>query len=210
MGTPPAFDIMNPYRQFGINLVCSLAGITPADFEFCKAASDTLEAPGNDLVYGRYLSRIAAGLYKEAGKMERLEHFIYEEMSKAAEWSPELNAYIEPVEIALGRAYRDILEKQHAETVTKEANAGALNAYIGGEILGQGLALTPTAAKALMTLGVGSGAAAGALWHILNRHGNEDDDKLEAMKARIQQYDKITNEISHDLRRRGLAQEAQA
>lgn len=195
---------MNPYHQLGINIACAFAGITPAEFEFCKAASETVEAPGNAEVYGRYMSRMAAGLYKEAGKMDTLEHFLYEELSKSAAWHQEFNAFIEPVEMALGRQYQANIKAEQESETTKAANAGALNAYIGGEILGHGLSLTPAAAKALAALGVGIGGASGVMWHYLNRDANEDDDKLEAVKAKINQYDHITRDISHDLARKGL------
>ena len=181
-------------REFGIAIACARHNVSLENFEFIKAASETLEDPTHPQygAFPRTVSALAADLYKAAGKELSVEYHLFDGLSKAAAWHPELDRFIDPVLITLGVDQAEALQDE--TRIVKSAGA---------------LALLPLAMQAdapvraglggLMTLAGAGGAGLGALACGLQRHAQGDDDDIEAMKAKAKHYRQLTNEISQRL-----------
>ena len=181
-------------RDFGIAIACARNNVSLENFEFIKAASDELEDTTHPQygAFSRTVSALAADLYKKAGQELSTECQLFEELSKAAAWHPELDRFIDPVLITLGLAQAE--EMLNERRIVKSAGALALL-----PLAMQADAPVRAGLSGLMTLAAAGGAGVGALTYGLQRHANGDDDDIEAMKAKAKHYRQLTNEISQRL-----------
>jgi glycerate kinase len=64
---------------------------------------------------------------------------------------------------------------------------------------------TPDIVKSIATAGAVGGGITGGLYWLLNRHSQEDEDEAEVVKAKIDYYNKISDEIKRQLGTKKLA-----
>jgi hypothetical protein len=177
---------------FGAQMVYMAHGLSNNDFLEKKAYVDTLQSSPE---VSRMLCKLAAALYQEAGKTELFQFHMYDMLSKQADWDPAYDDMVEPVIDALATVLPVLEEEQ------MQRKAASLPILSG--LIGRGAGMTPGVVKQLTALGVLGGAGAGALSWYANKDIHEDDKDLEAMSARIRNYDQITQEISDRLRAKG-------
>jgi hypothetical protein len=177
--------------NFGIQLACNFHGLDERDFEVIKSAQEMIDNEQHP-AYGtlqRRIAKIAASMYEETEQMHKFEYHLYDQLSKRASWDAVLDEFIAPV-------YNALIELAEPEDGTKQAFTIRDKLL---RVFGKAGLLAPDTAKFLIAGGALAGGAAGAgLWGI-NRHIEEDSDKIEAMKARRDLYRKLTREISDTL-----------
>jgi hypothetical protein len=180
-------------------MACLEQQVPVATFAFHKAAADHL----NDFMSDNYGAmermgcHLAAEMYKAAGLTVTPEYCVFDQLRKVANWNPALDKFVNPVYRAINNA---VMGEHSKDAADMELIKKAMVANVLG-LLGKAVTSTPTMAKTLVAGGAATGAGLGALYWALNRHSTEDDDKLEAMKAKIKLYRRITSEISEDMKR---------
>lgn len=144
----------------------------------------------------RMLCKIAADAFDEAGRKNDLTYHVYEKLSHTPEWYPVMDMYSDAAMVAIGKVaaeYEKSLSTESRDVLVKTAT-GLLPA-----MLIQGGKSTPDIVKNLAGVGALGGGVAGGLYWLLNRHSNEDEDKAEAIKAKIDYYNRVSNEIKQQL-----------
>ena len=185
------------YKQFGADLACIMHGVDPYDLDLKKEANEYSE---RDTVTKACVCKMAADMYEGCGKTDRPEYFVFRKLARAADWPDPLDTFYDSVLTGLGT----FVSRSDAEFAQegKAAGVGVMGGLIPS-LVGKGLALTPSMLATLAGLGVGVGAAGGAVSWKMNRDSDKDEAGLEAMKARIKYYNQITDEISRDLEEKG-------
>lgn len=187
-------------NNYGIFMACAERQVPLAAYPLHKAAAEHLSNPRSEN-YGaleKMGAHIAAELYVSTGQMLSPEYCIFNNLRKVASWYPALDRFVEPVFNALCNEFMGAAELTRAQDeAVKKASIGAILSNIVGKTITGG----PAVAKMILAGGAAAGAGAGALYWGLNRDSMEDDDKTEAMKAKIKLYNRITREISEDMRR---------
>jgi hypothetical protein len=184
-------------------LACLFQGVNPDEYYIHKAAAELL-TDVRDPQYGqlsKMAAHIAANLYKAVGEEGSPEYCLFDQLRKSATWFPAFDEYTDPVLAALARdVQRTHTETRTVDEITKSAGVGAmLTGLVGGALKN-----APMIGKFGLGMAAATGAGLGGLYWGLNRHANEDDAQTEALKERLNQYRKITNEISGDLQRKGI------
>ena len=175
-------------------MACLEHGIPPATYHFHQALVENLEDPWSEN-YGsleKLGCHVAAEMFKEAGLEISPEFCLYDQLRKVANWNPFFDQYAQPVFDAVCR------ESIYARLADAEVEEGVKRAAVNGvlSVIGRALTSTPTIGGGAL-----AGAGLGSLYWALNRHATEDDDKNEALKAKIKLYRRITSEIAEDLKR---------
>ncbi len=144
----------------------------------------------------RMACKIAAEAFAEAGRKKEFEYHVLDSLSKSATWYPELDQYSDVVFNVLGKlAYE--YEKEKNESLNNDIvskSAGLLPGLISSTA-----SHTPDIVKTMAMAGALGGSATGGLYWLLNRHSEEDEDKAEQVKAKIDYYNRISNEIKNQL-----------
>ena len=190
---------MNEYRKAGEKLAAMAYDCNGGDMAMADGLISTIDDPDHPQ-YGnfqRVLCKYAAEAFKEAGQLTSFEYQLFKNASEMDEWYPELDQFSDAVLGALGKVY--------AKAQNEEANLGreaikeaALN-YVWPGVAGGVVRNTPALLKQIATLGIGAGAGVGSLMWLMNRHTRQDEDDVEAMKAKINYYNNITKEIKNEL-----------
>lgn len=189
----------NQFFNLGVKLAGALLGKNPQELTavsgFVSTVSNSKEA-----AYG-YLQKcackIAADAFEEAGRKNELEYHIFEKLAKADQWYPEFENYSDAVFRALGTISLEH-EKQSAymqnEALTKQAAGSILPNLLS--ITGR---TTPEIVKIMAGAGALGGGITGGLYWLLNRHSQEDEDEAEVIKAKIDYYNRLSNEIKRQI-----------
>lgn len=189
----------NEYYKAGVKLAAMAAGVPSeqvAELDGITSHIDNPKVPG----YGnlqRLMCKYAAEAFKEAGEMTSFEYCMFKEASEAPEWFPEFDHLSNSVFKALGRTVEYAREDENfkAHEAIKEASSGLLFPALAGGVVRN----TPALIKQIATLGLASGAGIGSLAWLLNRHSRQDEDEIEAIKAKRDYYRKLTSEIRDEL-----------
>ena len=83
-----------------------------------------------------------------------------------------------------------------------KSSSTILNTLTG--FLARGATLTPEALKALLGLSAVTGGSVGVATWLANRHAKEDETKNEILKQKINYYNQVTDELSDQLKSKGL------
>ena len=183
-------------------MACLEHGIPPATLPFHEAVVEHISNHLNEN-YGaleKMACHFAAEVFQAVGEKVSPEFCLFDQLRKVANWNPYYDQYARPVFNALCSEQLDARadDEQQAETIKRAFVANVLG------MLGKGLTATPTIAKTVLAGGAAAGAGLGSLYWALNRHATEDDDKNEALKARIKLYRRIKSEIAEDLKRNSV------
>lgn len=145
--------------------------------------------------FSRALVKFAEHAYVQTGATDQLGYFIFKSASQLNRWSETAESLADIVATSLGKqaTERTMLGDLSGDEIAKEAS-GAL---VG--LLGRGAALTPDVAKALLGGSLVVGGVGGGLTWAANRAIKEDEDDIEAMKAKIQTYRRLTGDIESEL-----------
>lgn len=173
---------------------CSNSDLAMADGLVSTLEDHTHPEYGN---FQRVLCKYAADAFDKAGQCTGFEHQLFKEASQVEEWYPEMDHISNSVLNALGTVFA--LAKNDADFKAHEAiKEAALNTLFPA-VAGGVMRNTPGLIKNIATLGIGAGAGIGSLAWLMNRHSRQDEDDLEAMKAKIDYYKQLTNEIKSEL-----------
>lgn len=190
-------------NTFAESIACLFEGVDPTLMPFLKGAAfvhddDSVETYG---AIQKMAAHFAANLYAAAGERLSFEYSLFDSLRKVAKWEEGYDRFTTPVLDVLTRVVADArLQECELEHVNKQA---AVPGFLLN-LLGTTAAAAPTVSKMLLGMGAATGAAAGGLTWGLNRHSSEDENKIEAMKERVNHYKRITREISEDLKRNAV------
>jgi hypothetical protein len=186
-------------HQFGINLACVNAGITPLAFEFHKSAVEYRENPTTPGygVFERGLAKFAAEMYAHCGQQDSIEYHVFDQLTKSATWYPQFNAYTDPVLETLGAALGEAVGQDHA--LQARVKSAGLHQGLIGALGERALSWSPSLLQGLLAASAATGAGIGSIYWALNRHSTEDDADNEATQAKINHYSKLTKQISNRL-----------
>lgn len=192
-------NVDSPHFNAGAQLALFMRGESSASLVEKEA---TLEELRGSVPYNTVLCNAMSGLYAAVGKSASFERCLLELVTKRAAVG---DLAAQEMQAELADIFHDVIGSVEAldkEAVT--ASGGRLAAQTAGRL---GLAGAPGALKTLMAAGVGVGTLGGALHWAANRDATSDEADLEAMKARIEEYDRITREITEKMERKGLKPE---
>ncbi len=148
----------------------------------------------------RWLLRIGETAYREAGLMGCLGY----QLCKRGSSAPVLGTHFRTMAAIVGRAVgRAAMEEKRAAAEraielspeeVKTASALWLRNLISG-----GAGAAPEMGKLLLGGAIATGAAGGGLTWAANRNIKNDAEDIEAMKAKIRTYKRITQDIDDEL-----------
>lgn len=181
-------------NNLGILLACEYHGVDAE--ELTKTAATRLSTLLDSPAYRAELVHSMETLYDLAGKAGHIDRHFLGVLNKQASLGAKCAEYLQR---GACEVLFDVLGESDA--LTKEAGIAA---SLAAKLSRLGLSVTPGLLKALTYTGTAAGLGVGALAWGLNRHSKQDDADIEAMQARIDAYNRITNEISGKLRERGV------
>lgn len=193
-------------RALGETIGCWLAGVPAAAATRRKQAAQELDARKNPeaRVFEHAVIKLAADLMAEAGRMRYLAWHVADSISKSATqtWPPEFSEFSDMV---LGAIGREVIREKRAAAADTDLDDGSMKVAAAKWLLslvGRGASLTPDMMKALLGVSaLGGGALGGVAWK-LNRDTTQDEADLEAMRAKIDAYDRIAGDIEGQLKER--------
>lgn len=191
----------NNFFNLGVKLASVSLGRKPEDLVAVSALVETVDNV-KESNYGylqKFICKAAADCFAEIGRMDELEYHIYEKLASTPNWFPELDAFSDAAFVAFGKIaleHENAVKEATADGVVKNSNVllGSVSKLLGGVAKA-----TPEVIATMAGAGAIGGSALGGLYWLLNRHGLEDEADAEAMKAKIDYYNKVTNEIKSQL-----------
>lgn len=182
---------MNDFYDLGQRIGAQISGLSNTDFDFLKQAT-LLDDPEHESPEARQLSADfwrsfchARAEFEKMANGPTLDYFLLKNLSEQELWIEEFQKMAE--EYA-----EDIVQgKELSEADNIEKSATVINSLIPGAA-SRAVNTAPTLLKGLMAAGIGTGVAGGGLYWALQRSATEDSDKkLEAMQAKIDEYNKL-------------------
>lgn len=151
--------------------------------------------------FDRWLLAIGETAFKEAGAMDTVGYQLCKRAARAEFWDSHFAELASTICAAIGReaeyqksAALDEQFQPMDEWEQKRAGIGWLSSVLGASPSG-----AANMAKMLAGGAVLAGGAGGSLAWAANRSVSEDDDDIEAMKAKIQTYRRLTADIENEL-----------
>jgi hypothetical protein len=144
----------------------------------------------------KFVCKVAADAFAETGRKHEMEYHIFEKLATAPVWHPQFDNFSNSVFAALGQVAAEY------EQQTKEANTEAIVKQARNflpDLISMTGKSTPDIVKSLAAAGALGGGITGGLYWLLNRHSQEDEDEAEVIKAKIDYYNRISNEIKNQL-----------
>jgi hypothetical protein len=150
----------------------------------------------------KFVCKVAADAFSEAGRKTEFEYHIFDKLANTVVWYPEFDSYSNAALSALGKVameYEEQIKEASNEAIVKEASN-----FLPGLVAMAGKS-TPDVIKTLAGAGALGGSITGGLYWLLNRHSQEDEDEAEVIKAKIDYYNKISDEIKKQLGTKNIA-----
>ena len=142
---------------------------------------------------------MAACMYALTGQADKFEFHLFNKLAHAKHWHESLDPYADTINEVLGK-HMKAGEFDINQTI-KDASGLA---QLIPALITSGAKMSPSMLSALMGTAALTGGAGGALlWHV-NRHANEDSNKNEQLKQQINYYKMINEDISNELKHKGL------
>ena len=164
-----------------------------------KAAAETVSYTDDNRTMDRAMCKLAGEMFRLAGRGTSPLRIMFVKMAHAEKWDPRLQDVVDTVYEVAGDHWLGRI-KQASEGFNKAAGIGSIVANLGRF----GFNVAPEVAKMIPLLAVAGGAGSGALWWLANRHADEDDSNTAALKAKVDYYRSITDEITDELNRKGI------
>lgn len=186
------------FFNLGVKLASAAHNKSAKDISAISGFVDTVNNV-KEANYGflqRMVCKIAADVLEEAGMAGHFDYHLLTGLSKSASWLPELDKYSDAVLTAFGKVASEY-EKENETSMRDEVVKKASGILPG--ILSSTAKITPDVVKAMALAGALGGSATGGLYWLLNRHSEEDEDKAEQVKAKIDYYNRISKEIKNQL-----------
>lgn len=191
----------NKFYKFGQAIGFAVKGAHVSTGAVLTSKEDTLKTP-ETAGYGvmqKNVCKLASDMYAFTNRKHKLEYHIFSKLAHAKRWAPALDAYVDTVYETLA-TLRD-RHTPNLSAVVKSAN-GILDILTG--TAARGAAMTPDVLKTLLGLSAAAGGSLGVAAWLANKHTREDATKNEALKQKISYYNMITDELSDQLKAKGL------
>ena len=149
-----------------------------------------------------FCSEICGGvamLFEMAGKEASFERHLLDTLQKQAAAG---NPAAEQLQAEIVDSFFEVLGEGYTD-LTKEAMQGG--GALAGLLARLGLSATPGVTKLMLGTGAAIGTSAGALNWALNRHANQDEEDIMATQAKIDEYNRITEELQRKLKDKGIS-----
>ena len=186
------------FFNLGVKLAAASYGKTDQEIVAVSSFVNTISNT-KELGYGnmqKMICKIAATAFDEAGRKDDVCYHLFDKLASTDTWFPELDIFSDAAAVSFGKLAMELNDKAAADacaTLTKSAQTLLPMALTS---LGKS---APDIMKTLAGVGTVGGGIAGGLYWLLNRHANEDEDKAEAIKAKVDYYNKISDEIKSQL-----------
>lgn len=158
----------------------------------------------------KFVCKVAADSFAALGQQNELEYHIYEKLASTPVWYPELDMFSDAVFASLGKVATEHHESEKnimndalvKSSSIKEKLMGLIQPVLGA--LKSTAEVTPQIIQGVALAGAAGGSALGSLYWLLNSHASEDEADAEVLKAKIDYYNKVNNEIKKQLGTRSL------
>lgn len=187
------------FFNLGVNIAASAHNKTASDVVTIAAMADSLDDV-KSANYGRMqrmTCQLAAEAFDEAGRKNELLYHVFNKLASVAVWHPEMDAFSDAVFRALGTIADQ--QAKEAQVAYKEDVVKSARTLLPSLVTTAGESM-PDIIKRMAAVGALGGGVTGGLYWLLNRHSNEDEDKAEAVKAKIDYYNRLTGEIKGQLK----------
>jgi len=192
-------------RGFGESLGLALCGVNAKQAPRVKTAATQLDARNNPeaVVFERCVIKLAADIMRESGNMDKLAYHMARAIDTAAthRWPEQFSEFADIALHAIGREALRTKQASESTVLTGEEVKCASAKWLLG-LVGRGVSLSPEMLKALLGVSALTGGAIGGTAWKLNRDTVEDEADLEAMSAKIDAYDRISNDMEESLKAR--------
>jgi hypothetical protein len=190
---------------FGQDVALALGGLTHREGVRMKSAVSQLDARTNPKarVFEQQVIKMAALMMKESGNMDTVSFHVADTITKSATtyWPSQFSEFAGMVLQAMGREAARYKQASEGDVLSGEEVKAASTKWLLS-LLGRGALMTPEILKGLLGVSALTGGAAGGLAWKLNRDTAEDEAELEGMKAKINAYDRISNDVEQTLKDR--------
>lgn len=192
------------FFNLGAKLASTALGRDPQSLVTISGLVSTIDNP-KEANYGfvqKFVCKVAADAFAEAGRKSELEFHIFEKLAHTPVWYAEFDAYSDAALMAIGKIAAENeqqIKEASSEEIVKQANNLLPN------LVSMAGKSTPDIVKSIATAGAVGGGITGGLYWLLNRHSQEDEDEAEVVKAKIDYYNKISDEIKRQLGTKKLA-----
>lgn len=192
------------FFNLGVKLAAAVRNRDSQNLVSLSGLTSTIDNP-KEANYGfvqKFACKIAADAFAEAGRKSEMEYHIFEKLASVPVWYSQFDAYSNAAFAALGRVateYEQQVKQASNDDLVKEASSliPKLIAMTGKS--------TPDIIKGFAGAGAIGGGITGGLYWLLNRHAQEDEDEAEAIKAKTDYYNKISDEIKRQLGTKKMA-----
>jgi hypothetical protein len=186
------------FYNVGLKLAAALNNKTEAELVALDGFISTMQNPkvANYGALQKIACKIAADAFEEAGRKDDPVYHMYTALYKTAHWFKELDLFSDASLAALGRLYTTYEKQAKNERLDDIVKAAKIS--VPGLVAMAGESV-PEVVKNLAAVGTIGGGVAGGLYWMMNRHSNEDEADSEAIKAKIDYYNNLSNEIKRQL-----------
>lgn len=186
--------IANGYGQGEANAICGF--------------DQTMENHEHKKAFEQGVANLVEVIMRESGNMHKLSYHVAKQIGDHVGpiWPEQFSEFSDIALRAIGReslSQKRAAEEEGEMLTEEETKAASAKMLLG--LVGRGAALTPDMVRALLGISAGAGAAVGGIGWKLNRDTQQDEDDLEAMRAKIDTYDRISNDIESEIKDRGHA-----
>jgi len=192
------------FFNLGVKLAAAANDRDPQSLVTLAGMVSTIDNP-KEANYGylqKFVCKIASDAFSEAGRKNEFEYHIFNKLASTPVWFKEFDTYSDAALTALGKIameYEQLNKEASTDAVVKEAQNLLPN------ILATAGRATPEVLRSIAAAGALGGGITGGLYWLLNRHSQEDEDEAEVIKAKIDYYNKISDEIKRQLGTKKLA-----
>jgi hypothetical protein len=186
------------FFNLGVKLAAAARGRDPQNLVTISGLVSTIDNP-KEANYGfvqKIMCKVAAQAFEEAGRKNEMEYHIFDKLAHTSAWYPEFDTYSNAALFALGKIVTE-KEQQIKEASNEEITKQAQNLLPG--LIAMSAKSAPEAVKVIAGAGALGGGITGGLYWLLNRHAQEDEDEAEVIKAKVDYYNKISDEIKRQL-----------
>lgn len=192
---------LNPFYKLGHAIGFIRNNVKADDVETIMARENTFKDLNKSQfgVLQKVTCKMAADMYAFTGQKNTLEFHLFDKLANAKKWHESLDPYVDTVNEVIGKH----LKRNEFDINQTIKNSTGLAQLLPAIVRG-GAQMSPNMLSALMGTAALTGAAGGALtWHA-NRHANEDSNKNEQLKQQIEYYKMLNEDISNELKQKGL------
>lgn len=204
-------EYLKAANELGQTLKFTANGIGMSEANAIRGFVNAIETSPEKRAMEKAAATMAECVMRESGNMSKFSYHLARAIDEytGIPWPEHFSEFADVAIRAIGRV--SMAEKQASEIDGEDLSDQETKSAMAKWLLnmtGRGAALTPDVIHAMLGMSAGAGAALGGIGWRLNRDTQQDADDLEAMKAKIDTYDRISNEIESEMQDRARAKPA--